>query len=70
MVAAVPPQTIPQPPQLLRSVWVFRQMPLQLACPTAHRHEPATQNWLAAQSRLQAPQWLLLDCRSVHTPPQ
>lgn len=53
------PQAVPHWPQLLRSVWVSRQTPLQIVVPAAHEswQVPRSQISPLAQARPHMPQW-------------
>jgi len=54
-----PGQTLPQPPQLLFSVLVLTQLPLQKVCPAGHAHTLFVQVRPLVQTVPQVPQLLL-----------
>ena len=70
MVAKLPWQTLPQAPQLFRSVSRLRQVVPHSVWPTAQVHAPATQTWLLPHWVPQLPQLLRFAWRSVQRPLQ
>jgi hypothetical protein len=61
-------QTLPQVPQLVRSVERFRHWPLQLVWPAGHWHWPAMQLVVKGQVVPQLPQLFRSVCRFRQTP--
>ena len=61
--------TTPQPPQLFASLCVRTQLPLHLAPPLAHWHEPPWQVVPAPHTVSQPPQLELSVCSSTQEPP-
>jgi hypothetical protein len=65
-----PPQTLPQVPQLLESVWRLTHAPEQSDSPDLHWHCEFTQSLVASQALLQEPQWLGFAATSSQPLPQ
>jgi hypothetical protein len=66
-------QTLPQPPQLVESVWVFTQAPPQRVWPAGQPppwQRPLTQLWPAPQLFPQPPQLNGSICAFTHAPSQ
>jgi hypothetical protein len=66
----MPEQTVPQVPQLLRSVWRFTHAPEHRNSPAWHWHWLFTQSSVASQALSQDPQWSWFADRSSHPLPQ